>query len=399
LSDTGNRGVARPGGAGDAEPAAAGPAAAAAAAGSRATGRELSGPVPLASSGRSVVLRCSDAAGGTVVVKTYPPDGDGPTSFATEAAGLTVTAGTGLAPRLLGASAQSLTVVMSDLGTGPSLADVLLGDDPAAARSALLTWTADCGALATAASGRGDDFETLKSRYLAGRPERADLMSVRERVLDAGERLARMASGPGAWLSRIEVPPGLAAELRTVADAVGSRHYRVFSPGDICPDNNLLTADGIRFLDFESAAFYPAFLDAAYLRMPFSSCWCVYRLPDGLAAEAEAIYRGQVAAIHPGLADDGTWSQGVRRAVAAWTLWTMSWLLPSVLAADHPMAAGLAAPGRRAVMRYRWQVLTAELDATGELPAVAELARALLTATEFWGAPDLPLYPAFLAAS
>jgi len=38
---------------------------------------------------------------------------------------------------------------------------------------------------------------------------------------------------------------------------------------------------------FESAEIHSVFLDAAYLRMPFTSCWCVFRLPAELAAAAE----------------------------------------------------------------------------------------------------------------
>ena len=101
----------------------------------------------------------------------------------------------------------------------------------------------------------------------------------------------------------------------------------MFSPGDICPDNNLLTAAGVRFLDFEASGFHSVFLDAAYLRMPFSTCWCVFALPSGLGAAAEARYREQVCGIWPRLAEDAVWLPGVRRAVAAWTMSSMWWLL------------------------------------------------------------------------
>jgi hypothetical protein len=46
-------------------------------------------------------------------------------------------------------------------------------------------------------------------------------------------------------------------------------------------------------------------------------------------------------------------------------------------------------------MRHRWQVLAADLETAAEYPALAALARSLLTATTGWQAPDLPLYPAF----
>jgi hypothetical protein len=87
----------------------------------------------------------------------------------------------------------------------------------------------------------------------------------------------------------------------------------VFSPGDICPDNNLLTPDGLRMLDFEGASFHSVFDDAAYARMPFATCWFVYALPDGLAAEIEELYRAEVVRVFPDLADDRIWRPGYAR--------------------------------------------------------------------------------------
>lgn len=369
--------------------------AAAVAAGSAALGRELSEPAKLTGSERSVVVRCADEDAGTVVVKTYPRDADGTTSFALEAAGLAVSAGTGRAPGLLAASSEDLTVVMSDLGSGSSLADVLLGDSAAQARRALLDWAKACGELSAATTPRAREFETLKSRYLAGRTEASWIERVGHSVLEAGDRLARLTADRPGGMDAVTIPPGLSAELALLADAIFAHQFPVLSPGDICPDNNLITRAGIRFLDFESASVYSAFLDAAYLRMPFSTCWCVFRLPADLATLAESVYRDEVTRIHPELADDAIWLRGVLRAVATWTLWTMSWLLPRVIAGDEPMAPGLVSPRRRQLMRYRWQVLGAELDEAGDLPAVAELCRRLLAATEQWQAAELPLYPAF----
>jgi hypothetical protein len=364
------------------------------AAGSAALGRTLSGPVKLAGSDRSVVLRCRDSGGGTVVVKRYPGDEDGPASFAAEAAGLAVTGG-GLAPELLAADPASLTVVMSDLGSGPSVADVLLGDSAPDASRALLDWAGACGRLSAGAAGRLADFDTVKSRYLAGRPDEAYGAWLRERVLTAGEQAARLAARPDSGLACLRVPDGLTAELRTVAGTVDAARFPIFSPGDICPDNNLITSRGIRFLDFESAAVYSAFLDAAYIRMPFATCWCVYRLPPALAAAVESAYREQVAGVHPELADDGIWAAGLTCAVAAWTLSSMYWLLPRALAGDGEMHPERKSPRFRQLIRYRWQVLAAELDRAGGLPALAQLADSLLAATGAWAADELPLYPAF----
>jgi hypothetical protein len=361
------------------------------AAASAAAGRALSDPAGLSAGDWSVVLRCLDlAAGSTVIVKAYPRTSEGASSFSAEAAGLEFasSAGSGLAPEFLAADPGRQVVVMSDLGASASLADALLGDSPDAARSALLQWAAAAGRLAVAGRGRQREFDALKHRYLAGRPDERHSAGLPARVLAAAEQAATVG---------VRAPAGLEAELRQVSAATESGAYAVFSPGDVCPDNNLMTPAGIRFVDFEEAGYHSAFLDAAYIRMPFSTCWCVFRLPAEPSAAAEAAYREQACLVWPELADDAIWQPGIRRAVAAWTLSSTSWLLRRSLAADAPMNADQVSPYTRQLMRYRWQSLLAELEPAGELAAVASLMRSLLAATTGWQAPALPLYPAFRA--
>jgi hypothetical protein len=371
----------------DAESVAAPTAAEVVAAASAALGRTLTEPAELPGGGDwSMVLRCCDSAGGTVIVKAYPPTAAGASSFAAEAAGLEIASGSGLTPDLLAVDQRLQTVVMNDLGVGGSLADALLGNSAEAAQSALLTWAAACGQLSGAAGPRRAAFDAAQARYLAGRPDERHGAGLPGRVLAAAAQAAKIGVSP---------PAGLDAELAQVAAAAVADQYAVFSPGDVCPDNNMLISDGIRFIDFEEAGFHCAFLDAAYIRMPFSTCWCVFRLPPDVSAAAEDAYRAQAYVACPELADDAVWAPGMRLAVAAWTLSSTSWLLRRSLSADVPMNPEAESPYTRQLMRYRWHSLGAELEPTGELPAVAELMRSLLAATTGWQASDLPLYPAF----
>ena len=362
-----------------------------AAAGSAALGRELAGLEILRDGDARMVLRCADEAGpagerGTVIVKAYPPGPDGESCFAAEATGLALAGRSGLAPRLLAASQHSLTVVMSDLGRAPSLADLLLGTDRARAAAGLLHWAEACGRLAVAMAGRERELAGLRRAYASGSRGAAPGSDMERRVLAVAERAA---------LVGVPVLAGLAAELTEVVREVSPDACPVFSPGDICPDNSLLAPAGVQLIDFEESGYHSVFLDAAYLRMPFSTCWCTFRLPAELRLAAEVRYRAQVARIWPGLADDVAWERGVRRAVAAWSLNSMWWLLRRALAGDAPLTSGVvAAPRARQLMRHRWQVLADELEADGGLPATCALARALLAATVSWQAEELPLYPA-----
>jgi hypothetical protein len=379
------------------------------AAASAAIGRPLTEPAELAGGhDETAVLRCVDlaadgGAGGTVVVKTFPQTSYGMSGFAAEAAGLECASGSGLSPEFLGADAGLQLVVMSDLGAGASLADVLLagGADRAAgvspeaasaeaasAEAALVDWAAACGRLSAVVTPHRLRFEAQQAHYLAGRPDWRHSVTLPERILAAAESAAKIGVG---------APAGLAGELAEIAAAAQSSHYAVFSPGDICPDNNVLTSRGVTVFDFEEAGFHSVFLDAAYIRMPFSTCWCVFRLRPALLAAAEHAYRDQVRLVWPELADDSVWERGLRRAVTAWTLSSTSWLLRRALAADVPMEPSRPSPLTRQLMRYRWQAALAELTGPEEYPAIAALLRGLVAATQQWQAPELPLYPALRA--
>ncbi|MDF5752869.1 hypothetical protein [Spongiactinospora sp. TRM90649] len=347
------------------------------AAASAALGRELTDPEDLGGGRRTTVLRCRVPGEGSVVVKTYRDTPEGAGCFAAEAAGLTLG---GPGPLLLAVDPSVPLIVMSDLGGAPSLADRLLGDSPGEARDAVLTWARAYGEIAVATAGRQGEFAEMTARFAGhGRPR----PSVYARIKGITKLLP-------------DVPPGLSGELATLAaDAEG---FPVFSPGDICPDNNLLTPSGLRVLDFEWAGFHSAFLDAAYTRMPFATCWCVFRMPETVAAEAEAAYRAEVVRIHPGLADDAVWDRGVRHAIATWTLDLTVALLERVREHDLPAhRTRQPVPTVRELLRHRWSGLLAELERTGDLPAVAETVRGLLAGTTGWQVDPLPFYPAFRA--
>ncbi|WP_219471152.1 phosphotransferase [Nonomuraea rhizosphaerae] len=363
----------------------------------KALGQELTDPVDLGGSSRSSVLRCrtGSGAGGSVIVKAYK-DRSG---FAAEAAGLAVCAE---GPEPLAVDASFPFIVMSDLGDAPSLADALLGSSARQARDALRSWARTYGRIALAGAEREREFDDLRAKYSQGDDE----LSVFDRIGD-----------PADWLP--VVPDGLREEIGAVAESM--RRYPVFSPGDICPDNNLLTPGGFRVLDFEGAGFHSAFLDAAYTRMPFATCWCVFRLPAEVSQEIEAVYRGEVVRLYPDLADDFLWARGVRHAVATWTMFMTAMVLPRARAEDRPMhRTRPSVPTWRQILRHRWRYLLAELDGGespvlgggelpvlgggelpvlggGELPVLGGVVRELLRETAGWDVAELPGYPAFSA--
>ncbi|WP_354644081.1 hypothetical protein [Kitasatospora camelliae] len=344
-------------------------------------GTRLHDPVDLGGSPRSTVLRCRTDEGGTVVVKAFEPEPDSLRGFGAEAAGLAL----GLAgPRLLGVAPDAARplLVMADLGTAPTLADLLLGDDPKAAVDALLAWSRGLGRLAAGSVGHREEFVRATERYAGGRP----LWSEERWVEKATEQLWPVLARLG-----VDAPPGLAGELAEIA-GITDDPYQGFTPGDTCPDNNLITPQGLELIDFETCGYQSVFLTAAYCRMPFSTCWCVFELPEQLAQEIEDTYRAEVTGVFPALAEDAVWEAGVRRAVAAWTVNATTRLTnypPEQ--AMHRSRRPVASAGQ--VLAHRWR--TAEAVTGVEFPAYAETMRRLLEkVASGWDLPRLPGYPA-----
>jgi len=242
----------------DAGPTAAAVAAVLAAAG-QALGTGLTGGEALGGgSSRSLVLRAT-AGDRPVVLKAPLGSGAGPVR---ELAALRLLSGVPGVVRLLAESHDPPVLVLEDLGPGPSLADALLGDDPAAAQEALDRWAGTLGTVQAASTGLGDAFAAgLAELSPLGAPP-AD---------SSADTLAETAGALARQLPRLGLQPSAQAldELR----AIGPAGPGVLTPGDTCPDNNVATPTGYALIDFEAAEFRHPAWEAAYLRVPWPTCW------------------------------------------------------------------------------------------------------------------------------
>lgn len=222
--------------------------------------------VRLPSSPRSVVWR-AEVAGGAVVVKRFV---DGPGAgdrYAREVTALRLAAR--VAPRVLGADPQERVVVLEHLDRRPVPEDWLVHYATALAH------------LHSAPVGPG-----LLPAWSG--PTVGDVASF---VGLAGSLDAAVASS-------------VSAELRQLVDRLDATPARALLHGDPCAGNDLYTAGGVRFVDFEQAALGSGAVELAYLRIGFPTCWCVTAPPPALVAEAEAAYAAVAGAVpHADLAD------------------------------------------------------------------------------------------------
>ena len=161
-------------------------------------------------------------------------------------------------PRVIGYASNLGLVILEDLGDCPSLADLLLGTDAAAAERGLVAWARTLGAIHAASAGSSglDEFEAGWERR-AGRP------APRRRAIgQLRERWAAIIDGSTREVG-VVAPSGVERDLvRALYDAVEAGPFLAYSTGDPCPGNFLFRSDGSAcVVDVEYGAYRHTLVD------------------------------------------------------------------------------------------------------------------------------------------
>lgn len=358
----------------------------------------LTEPQDLGGSERSVVLRVRVATSPfslprTLVLKRYLEPLDRTCdSFVREAASYQLFTALAsedrMCPELFAQTSDSRLVVLEDLGGPPTLADKLLGNDARDAERALLSWSRSLGRLHATTAGREADFDALERRLTP--PDLKDPLAV-----DGATALTEL---PALLEAELHVPtPAEAVEhARNSRSLLETGRHRAFSPSDSCPDNNLITSRGVRFLDFEGGCVRNAIFDAAYLRVPFPSCWCPFALPAGMTDAMLAGWRAEVRVVWPDLDDDSVLLPRLLDAQLFW-VWLTTWQFFSRPHAAQPHSSSLAdTPPVALVLIERWRRLAEAAEQAGVHEVAMHSARVGEALRVRFGYGDrLPLYPAF----
>ncbi|MFI1658089.1 phosphotransferase family protein [Streptomyces sp. NPDC020472] len=219
----------------------------------------------LDSSPRSRVWRVRLADRRLVVVKQITDGGDtgadADTRFAREVAGLRLAgraAGPAVAPAVLATDPSSRVMVLEHLDDLGRTDDWMPGYAESLARLHALTGPADAGALPAWAGPTAADAESFLA--LAG-------------ALD------------------VPVPSAVPCELAGLLERLDPTPHHALLHGDPCPGNDLRTADGVRFVDFERASLGNGLVELAYFRVGFPTCWCAMSVTAAPLAEVEDVYR------------------------------------------------------------------------------------------------------------
>ncbi|MBA8823503.1 hypothetical protein FHX42_000832 [Saccharopolyspora lacisalsi] len=292
-------------------------------------------------------------------------------------------------PELIAQDSDQRLLVLEDLGRGSTLADVLFADDPRVAERSLLAWARALGRLHTTMAGREADFDALMRRLGANSWTDPVADDIRRSLSELPELLEQSMG--------LSTPDAMADRLEGAAQLLGPTKYRSFSPSDVCPDNSLVTGNGVRFLDFEWGCVRDIALDAAYLQFPFPSSWCSYAMPENLAESMLATWRSEVVEVWPDLDDDEVLRPRLLDAQMLWVWVSTWWYLPRSGQTDMPIDAHMPSPRRSTALADRWQRLRADAEAAG-IDEVGEYADRMVNAlVERFGSGALELrpYPAF----
>lgn len=361
----------------------------------------LADPEDLGGSDRSVVARARVARNPfslprTVVVKHYlaEPDPARPDPFRHEVASCqlftALPAEARPSPVLFAHDPGSRLLVLEDLGRSSTLADKLFDTDPAAAQRCLVSWARALGRMQAATAGRENDFGALLRRL--GERSWRDPM--------AQDARAAFAGMPGLLKEELGVDVSGAAgmEAQATVRLLGGTRYRSFSPSDTCPDNNLVTSRGVRFVDFEWGCFRDVVLDAAYFRVPFPGCEASFDLPPGLAETMLEAWRNEIVTVWPDLDDPVLLARRLLDAQLLWAWLCTWWLLPRIHLRDEPVGADATrSPRISTALSHYWRRMAAAAE-EADLPGTAELGLSVVEALaeRFPDSPRaLPVYPAF----
>jgi hypothetical protein len=219
----------------------------------------------LESSPRSRVWRVGLRDGDQVIVKQIADEGgtgpDGDARYGREVAALRLTSRAtrpAVAPALLATDPASRVMVLEHLDQVGARDDWMFGYAESLARLHALTGPADEDALPAWSGPTAADAESFLA--LAG-------------ALD------------------VPVPARVADELAGLIDRLDPAGHHALLHGDPCPGNDLHTADGVRFVDFEQASLGNGLVELAYLRIGFPTCWCAMSVTGPPLSEVEDVYR------------------------------------------------------------------------------------------------------------
>lgn len=284
-------------------------------------------------------------------------------------------------PRFYGGDLTLGFIILEDVPHHARLVESLLGCDRLQAERALIQYAACLAQLHVDTLGKAAVFEAL-AREIA---PKAQFMRESVDIPTQQRLLTSLGIQPESnWLHGLNA---INESMNHPGDFLAYVH------ADACPDNVLDTSEGLRLIDFETGHFGHTFIDIAYGRMMFPSCWCANRLPHVVVQQMENTYRTILTKHRPIVESDSVFETALARACGYWMLNTLARHLESALRKD--LHWGISTNRQRILARLEAFIATAQ--EFNQLPGLRGTASRLLDLLQqrWRGTPSLPDYPAF----
>jgi len=284
-------------------------------------------------------------------------------------------------PRFYGGNQKLGFIILEDVPHHARLVESLLGGDRHQAKRALLQYAACLAQLHVDTFGKAAEFEAL-ARAIA---PKAQFMRESVDIPTHQYLLNSLGIQPESnWLY----------DLNTINETMNHPgDFLSYIHADACPDNVLDTGEGLRLIDFETGHFGHAFIDIAYGRMMFPSCWCANRLPRNVVQQMENTYRAILVKQRPSVENDSIFETALVKACGYWMLSTLTRHLESAVRRD--LNWGISTTRQRILARLEAFVTTTQ--EFNQLPGLRGTASRLLDLLQqrWRSTPSLPDYPAF----
>ncbi|MEU0797134.1 phosphotransferase, partial [Amycolatopsis sp. NPDC005961] len=244
-------------------------------------------------------------------------------------------------------------------------------------------WARSLGRLHASTAGREADFNALLRRL--GGPAKTDPGD------GDGDELGSRVPAVIQERLGIPAPDEVLAQVAAAREQADSAGFRAFSPVELSPDNNLVTGESVRFLDFEYGCVRSVLVDAAHLRLPFASWPDALALPAGMSEAMIAAWRAEVVAVWPALADD----EALAAHLTSSELLRV-WLITGEELGSLDLSRHAAPVSREAALVTWWRDLARHAGYV-RMTAVSEFAARVAAALAARLGPhaDLAFYPAF----
>jgi hypothetical protein len=283
-------------------------------------------------------------------------------------------------PRFLAGSVEARLFVMDDLGPGQSLEDLLKGEDPQAASTALLSIVRLTAQLHVRTLGAQAEYDAVR-QAVEPRHERVRIENARY-LLDNAGRLGRWAEAVGA-----QEAPGTQEDLELLARSMADPGpFLAFTHGDMAPSNTLFTREGSHLVDFEYAGMRHSLYDALM--------WLIsVPLPEELISRADITYRIVLTQGCEEARVDSVYARARALVAAARTVNVFQWISPKALERDREWAS----PGftERAALLHHLERCRSLLEPVNPVPSLALTLRSLEDRLrERWTVEPL-VWPAF----